>query len=69
MFILINLRLYKIIDKFNTIIGVTNGVYNGSYLPENPNKLTKFGKKGWQEITSLNDETGLHRTFQKNSSG
>ena len=45
------------------------GVYNGSYLPKNPNKLKATGKKGWIEITSPYDKTGTHRTFQRKSSG
>ena len=45
------------------------GVYNGSYLPKNPNKLRETGKKGWRETTSPKDTTGLHRTFQRKSSG
>lgn len=45
------------------------GVYNGSYLPKNPNLLMSSGKKGWVEITSLNDSTRRHRTFRRKSSG
>ena len=46
-----------------------NGVYNGSYLPSNPDKLKESSKKGWREITSPKDNTRLHRTFQRKSSG
>lgn len=42
------------------------GVYNGSYLPKNPSTLKH---KGWREITSGKDTTGLHRRFQLKSSG
>ena len=45
------------------------GVYNGSYLPKDPNKLKETGKKGWRETTSPYDKTGTHRTFQRKSSG
>lgn len=44
----------------------SKGVYNGSYLPKNPNTLNH---KGWREITSSKDITGLHRRFQRKSSG
>ena len=42
------------------------GVYNGSYLPKNPSTLNR---KGWRETTSPKDTTGLHRRFQRKSSG
>ena len=45
------------------------GVYNGSYLPKDPNKLKETGKKGWRETTSPYDKTGKHRTFRRKSSG
>lgn len=45
------------------------GVYNGSYLPKNPNKLTSEGKKGWEELTSSKDKTGKHRSFRRKSTG
>ena len=45
------------------------GVYNGSYLPTDPNKLCESGKKGWIEKSCVNDKTGLHRTFQRKSNG
>ncbi len=40
------------------------GVYNGSYLPSDPNKLTK---KGWIESQGKPDKTV--RNFQRKSSG
>lgn len=43
-----------------------NGVYNGSYLPENPNTLTKKGK-GWVETQGKPDKTV--RNFTRKSSG
>ena len=43
------------------------GVYNGSYLPENPEKLTELGKKGWFETKGA--ENGKNRNFQRKSSG
>lgn len=45
------------------------GVYNGSYLPKDPNRLKESSKKGWIEITSFKNETGRHRTFKRKSSG
>lgn len=42
------------------------GIYSGSYLPDNPDKLLK---KGWREFTSPKDKTGLHREFQRKSTG
>ncbi len=42
-----------------------NEVYNGSYLPENPNLLLK---KGWTETTSPKNKTGNIRDFQRKSS-
>lgn len=41
-------------------------VYNGSYLPTNPDTLNY---KGWKEITSKHDKTGKHRLFRQKSSG
>lgn len=41
-------------------------VYNGSYLPKIPSTLNR---KGWRETTSPKDTTGLHRRFQRKSSG
>lgn len=43
------------------------GVYNGSYLPKNPNKLSEFGKKGWFETKGSPDKRV--RNFQRKSSG
>ena len=43
------------------------GVYNGSYLPKNPNKLCKSGKKGWFETKGKPDKS--IRNFQRKSSG
>ena len=43
------------------------GVYNGSYLPKNPNKLMESGKKGWRETKGKPDKTV--RNFQRKSSG
>lgn len=45
------------------------GVYNGSYLPKNPNLLMSSGKKGWVEMTSCKDGTSNHRIFRRKSSG
>lgn len=42
-----------------------NGVYNGSYLPENPDTLKQ---KGWEETTSPKDLTGKRRDFTRKSS-
>lgn len=42
------------------------GVYNGSYLPENPDTLKK---KGWKETTAPKNRSGTHRDFQRKSSG
>ena len=42
------------------------GIYSGSYLPDNPDELLK---KGWREFTSPKDKTGLHREFQRKSTG
>lgn len=43
-----------------------NGVYNGSYLPESPDTLTKKGK-GWVETKGKPDKTV--RNFTRKSSG
>ena len=43
------------------------GVYNGSYLPKNPDKLTAFGKKGWFELKG--NHTKVIRNFQRKSTG
>ena len=40
------------------------GVYSGSYLPENPDTLTR---KGWRETTNVKDKTKKHREFQRKS--
>lgn len=42
-----------------------NGVYNGSYLPDDPNLLLT---KGWNETTSPKNKTGTVRDFQRKSS-
>ena len=42
------------------------GVYNGSYLPDNPDTLKK---KGWVETTSPQNTTGNHRNFKRKSGG
>lgn len=41
------------------------GVYNGSYLPTNPNTLLR---KGWTESTHVNNKSGK-RHFSRKSSG
>jgi len=43
------------------------GVYNGSYLPKDPNKLTDAGKKGWVETTASKNTSG-NRNFMRKSS-
>ena len=42
-------------------------VYNGSYLPSNPDVLTESGKKGWYETKGSKD--GKIRNFKRKSSG
>ena len=46
------------------------GVYNGSFLPKDPDLLTESGKKGWfEEEDSFKDVTKKHRIFKRKSSG
>ena len=40
------------------------GVYNGSYLPENPKKLER---KGWLDITSGKNQSGKKHYMRKSS--
>src|SRR5574344_949487 len=42
------------------------GVYNGSYLPLDPETLEK---KGWTNITCVDDPTGKHFSYERKSSG
>ena len=41
------------------------GVYNGSYLPKNPSMLNR---KGWLDITSSKNKSGI-KHFRRKSSG
>lgn len=45
------------------------GVYSGSYLPADPEKLTSNGRKGWYENTSSKNKTGDNRIFVRKSTG
>ncbi|MFI3228762.1 MAG: hypothetical protein R3Y23_01175 [Bacillota bacterium] len=44
------------------------GVYNGSYLPEEPETLLKKGK-GWKYLTEHDVKKSDHKEYQRKSSG